>query len=49
MQNLEAFRGRAEMNLKVDLSMKTESAIGVSNSCDLAWIGVKSKHFRWEV
>ena len=46
MQNLEAFRGRAELNLKVYLSMATESAIGVSNSCDLAWLGLKGKHFR---
>ena len=37
MQNLEAFRGFAELNLKVYLSMGTESVIGVSNSCDLAW------------
>ena len=49
MQNLEAFRGTAELNLKVSLRMGSESEIEVSNSCDLAWIGQKSQHFRWEV
>ena len=49
MQNLGAFRESAELNLKVSLRMGSESVIGVSNSCDLAWIGLKSKHFRLEV
>ena len=49
MQNLEAFREFAQLNLKVSLRTGPESVIAVSNSCDLAWIGVKSKHFRWEV
>ena len=49
MQNLEAFRGAAELILKVSLRMGSESVIGVSNSCDLAWIGLKSEHFRLEV
>ena len=48
MQNLEAFRELAELNLKVSLRIGPESAIEVSNSCDLAWIGLKSKHFRLE-
>ena len=47
MQNLEAFRDIAKLNLKVYLSMRTESVIGVSNSCDLAWLELKSKHFSW--
>ena len=49
MQNLDYFRDFAEWILKVYLSMEAESVIGVSNSCDLAWLGLKSKHFRWEV
>ena len=49
MQNLDYFRDIAEWSLKVYLSMEAESVIGVSNSCDLAWLGLKSKHFRWEV
>ena len=49
MQNLDYFRELAEWSLKVYLSMEAESVIGVSNSCDLAWIGLKSKHFRLEV
>ena len=36
MQNLGAFRGLADLSLKVSLRMGSESAIGVSNSCDLA-------------
>ena len=49
MQNLDYFRDLAEWILKVYLSMETESEIGVSNSCDLAWLGTKSNHFRLEV
>ena len=49
MQNLDYFRDFAEWILKVYLSMEAESVIGVSNSCDLAWLGLKSKHFRLEV
>ena len=49
MQNLCYFRDFAEWSLKVYLSMEAESEIGVSNSCDLAWLELKSKHFRWEV
>ena len=49
MQNLGYFRDFAEWNLKVYLSMEAESVIGVSNSRDLAWLGLKSKHFRLEV
>ena len=37
MQNLDYFRDIAEWSLKAYFSMETESAIGVSNSCDLAW------------
>ena len=48
MQNLEAFRELAELNLKVSLRITPESAIGVSNSGDLAWIGLKSKHVTLE-
>ena len=47
MQNLEAFRGLAELDLKVSLRIGLETVLGVSNSCDLAWIGLKSMHFRW--
>ena len=46
MQNLEAFRDFTELNLEVSFRIGLESAIGVSNSCDLAWIGLTSKHFR---
>ena len=46
MQNLRAFRDIAEWNLKVSLRMGSESVIGVSNSSDVAWLGLKSKHFR---
>ena len=49
MQNLEAFRELAQLNLKVSLRMGSESVIGVSNSCDLVWIGLKSKHYKLEV
>ena len=28
---------------------QAESEIGVLNSCDMAWIELKSNHFRWEV
>ena len=45
MQNLEAFRDGAELHLKVYLCMEAESVIGVSNSYDLAWYGLKSKYF----
>ena len=44
--SLEGFREVAELILKVYLSMEAESVIGVSNSYDLAWSGLKSKHFR---
>ena len=49
MQNLEAFREVTELILKVYLRIGLESVIGLSNSCDLAWIGLKSKHFTLEV
>ena len=49
MQNLGEFRGIAKWILKVYLSMEAESVIGVVNSYDLAWLGLKSKHFRLEV
>ena len=49
MQNLDYFRGIAEWILKVYLSMEAESVIGVSDSCDLAWPGLKSMHFTLEV
>ena len=49
MQNLEAFRDFTELMLKVYLRIGPESVVGVSNSCDLAWIRLKSKHFRLEV
>ena len=49
MQNLEAFRGGAELDLKVYLSMATENVIQILNLCNLAWIGLKSMRFRWEV
>ena len=49
MQNLEYFRGAAELNLKSYLRMEPESVIGVSNILDLAWFGLTSKHSRQEV
>ena len=49
MQNLEAFREVTELIVKVYLRIGLENVIGVSNSCDLAWIKLKSKHFRWKV
>ena len=49
MQNLDAFRGITDWTLKVYLRIELESVIVVSNACDLAWIGLKSKHFRLEV
>ena len=49
MQKLDYFRDFAEFILKVYLSMEAESVIGVSNSFDLQWFELKSKHFRWEV
>ena len=49
MQDLEAFCEITEFTLKVYLRIGLESVIGVSNSCDLAWIGLKSKHFRLKV
>ena len=46
MQNLEDFRDIARWSLKVYLSMEAESVIGVSNSCDLAWLGAaRSEYF----
>ena len=45
-KNLDAFRELAELNLKVSLRIGPESVIGVSNSCDLAWIRLNSKHCR---
>ena len=48
-QNLGAFRGITELILKVYLRIGLKSAIRVSNSCDLAWIELKSKHFRLKV
>ena len=38
MHNLGAFRGITEFTFKVYLRIRLESVIGVSNSCDLAWI-----------
>ena len=49
MQNLGAFRGFTEWTLKVYLRIGLESVIELSNSCDLAWIELKSKPFRLEV
>ena len=49
MQNLGYCRDAAALNLKVCLRMEAESVTGVSNSCDMAWFGLKSKHFRLEV
>ena len=45
MQNLEAFREVAELNLKVSFRIMTKSVIGVSNSCDLARLELKKKAF----
>ena len=49
MQNFDYFRDFAEWSLKLYLSMEAESVMGISNSCDLACLGLKSKHFRLEV
>ena len=49
MQFLDYLRDCAEWFLKVYLSMEAESAVGIPNSYDLPWFGLKSKHFRWEV
>ena len=49
MQNLGAFGDIAELNLKVSLRIGPESVKGISNSCDLARIGLQSKHFRLDV
>ena len=45
MQILGYFHEFTEFIVKVYLSMEAESAIAVSNSSDLPWFGLKSKHF----
>ena len=49
MQNLEAFRGFAELNLKVYLSMESKTCGFPKQGPDLAASREKSKRFRWEV
>ena len=46
MKNLDYFHVFAEWTIKVYLRMEAESVIGVSNSCDLAWLGLKGQHVR---
>ena len=41
MQNLEAFRGAAELNIKVSPRIELETVIGVSNSCHLAMVCIE--------
>ena len=49
MHHLDDFRELAQLKLRVYLSIESESVIGLSNSYDLAWSELKSKHSRWEV